>query len=65
MTFHPRRSYRGDAPQAGSPVGAIRTRAARLLVLRRGRIVSRCEPVQAKLNLPGRPETVDFLLKRG
>jgi len=51
--------------QAGNPVEAIRTRAARLFVLRRGRIVSRCEPVQAKLDLPGRPETVDFLLKRG
>ncbi|MBP2307209.1 amidohydrolase family protein [Azospirillum melinis] len=51
--------------QAGNPVEAIRTRAARLFVLRRGRIVSRCEPVQAKLGLPGRPETVDFLLNRG
>ncbi|BAI73924.1 cytosine deaminase (plasmid) [Azospirillum sp. B510] len=51
--------------QAGSPVEAIRTRAARLFVLRRGRIVSRCEPVRAMLDLPGRPETVDFLLKRG
>ncbi|KAA0594749.1 cytosine deaminase [Azospirillum lipoferum] len=51
--------------QAGSAVEAIRTRAARLFVLRRGRIVSRCEPVQAKLDLPGRPEAVDFLLKRG
>jgi cytosine deaminase len=51
--------------QAGGPVEAIRTRAARLFVLRRGRIVSRCEPVQAKLDLPGRPETLDFLLNRG
>ena len=51
--------------QAGSAVEAIRTRAARLFVLRRGRIVSRCEPVQAELDLPGRPEMVDFLLKRG
>ncbi len=51
--------------QAGSAVEAIRTRAARLFVLRRGRIVSRCEPVRAQLDLPGRPAGVDFLLNRG
>ncbi|SMH62518.1 amidohydrolase family protein [Azospirillum agricola] len=46
--------------QAGSPVEAIRTRAARLLVLRRGRVISRCAPVQAELDLPGRPASVSF-----
>lgn len=47
--------------QAPDPVEAIRTRAARLAVLRRGRVVSRTEPVQARLSLDGRPATVDFL----
>ncbi|WP_448187372.1 amidohydrolase family protein [Azospirillum sp. sgz301742] len=46
--------------QAGDPVEAIRTRATRLFVLRRGRVVSRCAPVQADLDLPGRPSGVSF-----
>ncbi|SJZ93582.1 cytosine deaminase [Enhydrobacter aerosaccus] len=46
--------------QAGNPVEAIRTRATRLFVVRRGRIVSRCEPARAALNLPERPASVDF-----
>ncbi|MBS0517913.1 MAG: amidohydrolase family protein [Proteobacteria bacterium] len=50
--------------QAGDPVEAIRTRATRLFVLRRGRIVSRCEPAAARLDLPGRPASVDFLFRR-
>ena len=46
--------------QAGDPVEAIRTRATRLFVLRRGKVVSRCAPVQADLDLPGRPSAVTF-----
>ena len=48
--------------QAADPVEAIRTRATRLFVLRRGAVVSRCAPVEARLSLPGRPESVSFTL---
>jgi cytosine deaminase len=47
---------------ARDPVEAIRLRATRLAVLRRGRVVSRQAPAVASLNLPGRPESVDFKL---
>ena len=46
--------------QAADPVEAIRLRAARLYVLRRGRIIAETAPRAAKLNLPGRPRTVDY-----
>ena len=49
---------------ASSAVEAIRLRAARRLVLRRGRIVSEAPPAAATLNLPGRPERIDFRLHR-
>jgi cytosine deaminase len=49
---------------AGDPVEAIRLRAARRLVLRRGQIVSEAPPARATLHLPGRPETVGFRLGR-
>ncbi|WP_426110305.1 amidohydrolase family protein [Massilia sp. PWRC2] len=49
---------------AASPVEAIRLRAARRLVLRRGRIVSEAPAAAARLSLPGRPATVDFRLGR-
>jgi cytosine deaminase len=49
---------------AGDPVEAIRLRAARLLVLRRGRIVAESPPAVARLDLPGRPAQVDFRLGR-
>ena len=49
---------------AASPVEAIRLRAARRLVLRRGRIVAEAPPAAASLHLPGRPATVDFRLAR-
>ncbi|MES2743683.1 MAG: amidohydrolase family protein [Pseudomonadota bacterium] len=49
---------------AASPVEAIRLRAARRLVMRRGRIVSEAPPGAARLHLPGRPDTVDFRLGR-
>jgi cytosine deaminase len=49
---------------AGGPVEAIRLRAARRLVMRRGKVVSEAPPARATLHLPGRPESVDFRLTR-
>jgi len=49
---------------AADPVEAIRLRAARRLVMRRGQIVAESPRVQARLSLPGRPEGVDFRLAR-
>ncbi|MGH6953783.1 MAG: amidohydrolase family protein, partial [Alphaproteobacteria bacterium] len=46
--------------QAADPIEAIRLRAARLFVIRRGKIVAESEPSVVKLHLPGRPATVDF-----
>ena len=45
---------------AGSCVEAIRLRAARRLVLRRGRVVSEAPAAAARLSLPGRPATASF-----
>src|SRR5262245_60361441 len=50
--------------QARDPVEAIRLRAARLLVMRRGRVVARTPAATAALSLPGRPEQVDWMLRR-
>jgi cytosine deaminase len=49
---------------ASSPVEAIRLRAARRLVLRRGAVVAEAPRALATLALPGRPGTVDFRLNR-
>jgi cytosine deaminase len=49
---------------AGDPVEAIRLRAARLHVVRRGRVISQMPPAHASLDLPGRPRSVDFRLGR-
>jgi cytosine deaminase len=49
---------------ARDPVEAIRLRAARVAVIRRGRVVSRQAPAIAQLALEGRPDTVDFKLPR-
>jgi cytosine deaminase len=48
---------------AASTVEAIRLRAARRLVVRRGQVLSEAPQVVAKLNLPGRPAHVNFRLK--
>jgi len=48
--------------QARDPVEAIRLRAQRLLVVRRGRVLSRMAPAEARLSLPGRPASVDWCL---
>ena len=50
--------------QARDPVEAIRLRATRLAVVRRGRVLARTPPATAALSLPGRPKTVDWTLRR-
>jgi Xaa-Pro dipeptidase len=47
--------------QARDPAEAIRLRATRLAVLRRGRMVAEQPPATARLSLAGRPTEVDFL----
>jgi cytosine deaminase len=49
---------------AASPVEAIRLRAPRRLVLRRGAVVAESPRSRARLALPGRPESIDFRLGR-
>ena len=49
---------------AGSTVEAIRLRAARRLVMRRGVVVSEAPRATATLNLPGRPAQTSFRLGR-
>jgi len=46
--------------QARDPVEAIRLRAARLKVLRAGRLIAEQSPAQATLHLEGRPSSVDW-----
>jgi cytosine deaminase len=50
--------------QARDPVEAIRLRANRLAVVRRGQVVARTPAATAALTLPGRPPTVDWTLRR-
>ncbi len=50
--------------QARDPVEAIRLRATRLMVVRRGQIVAKTPAATASLSLPGRPDTVDWALRR-
>lgn len=45
--------------QARDPVEAVRLRATRLFVVRRGNVVSETAPRLAKLTLPGRPDRLD------
>ena len=49
--------------QAADPVEALRLKANRLFVIRRGRIISSSAPVEAKLNLPGRPKIQNYLFQ--
>ena len=49
---------------ARSTVEAIRLRAARRLVLRRGEVVSESPRANASLRLPGRPAAIDFRLPK-
>jgi cytosine deaminase len=50
--------------QAQSPAEAIRLRATRLAVARRGVVVSRTPAATATLSLPGRPAQIDWTLGR-
>jgi cytosine deaminase len=50
--------------QAGDPVEAIRLRATRLLVVRRGQVLARTPGATATLSLSGRPGSVDWRLQR-
>jgi cytosine deaminase len=45
--------------QARDPIEAIRLKATRLAVVRRGRVVAETPARTASLNLPGRPQSVD------
>ncbi|HEX5343416.1 MAG TPA: amidohydrolase family protein [Duganella sp.] len=49
---------------AADPVEAIRLRAARRMVMRRGKIIAESPRAQARLDLLGRPEQVTFRLGR-
>ena len=48
--------------QAANPVEALRTRATRLAVIRRGKVIAQTPSATAKLALEGRPATVDWRL---
>ncbi|MEO8506220.1 MAG: amidohydrolase family protein [Betaproteobacteria bacterium] len=50
--------------QARDPVEAIRLRAPRLKVFRAGRVIAETPPATATLDLPGRPASVDWMLRR-
>jgi cytosine deaminase len=50
--------------QARDPIEAIRLRANRLAVVRRGRVVARTPAATAALSLPDRPQSVDWTLRR-
>ena len=45
--------------QAADPIEAVRLRATRLYVIRRGKVIASTPAREAKLSLPGRPATVD------
>jgi len=45
--------------QARDPIEAVRLRATRLAVVRRGRVISRTPADMSALDLPGRPATLD------
>jgi len=46
--------------EAGDPVEAIRLKASRLKVLRRGRVIAESPPTTVHLDLPGRPKEISF-----
>ena len=50
--------------QASSPAEALRLRATRLAVIRRGKVISRTPAATASLSLAGRPAQVDWTLAR-
>ena len=46
--------------QARDPIEAIRLRAVRLYVVRRGKVVAESPAQTARLHLPGRPDSTSF-----
>jgi len=46
--------------QARDPIEAIRVRATRLAVVRRGKVIARTPATTASLQLPGRPGSTSF-----
>ena len=50
---------------AGSTAEAIRLRAPRIAVVRRGRVISRSPGGRCELDLPGRPSSTDFRFRTG
>jgi cytosine deaminase len=46
--------------QAADPVEAIRLRATRLHVIRRGRVIAETAPEMTRLDLPGRPGEIEI-----
>jgi len=50
--------------QARDAIEAIRLRATRLLVVRRGEVIARSPATASALQLPGRPVSVDWALRR-
>ncbi len=47
--------------QARNPVEAIRLRATRLKVWRKGQLLAQTAPTEARLSLPGRPGSTAFM----
>jgi cytosine deaminase len=47
---------------ARNPIEAIRLRAQRLLVMKRGQVIARSAPAHSQLTIAGRPPAVDFRL---
>jgi cytosine deaminase len=45
--------------QAADPIEAIRLKATRLAVIRRGKVIAETAARMTKLDLPGRPDKVD------
>lgn len=50
--------------QAQDPVEAIRLRATRLQVYKRGKLLAQTPANTARLQLPDRPDSVDWLLRK-
>ena len=50
--------------EAGDPIEAIRLSAARRFVFRRGRLIAESPSRRARLDLPGRPGSVDLRHRR-
>ena len=50
--------------QARDPIEAIRLRATRLKVWRKGQLLAQTVPTSARLNLPGRGDSTAFMLGR-